>query len=250
MYNRARTPDLTPSAALTWDLGAQTQAQVFMISGNNASINALGQFQAADDTGFTVNLLQSSPGLVNIYDTSLVATIPPTPIYTPPWGRPIIYVNPTDFTHRYLRWTQSDVGNTQGYQEWGLMRVGLAWQPAYGIDSTWKACPVLAGPQGSEKVLRGHQMTCHNLSKAEAYGLQQIALNQLSTGRLLVIPEGTTTNTYIHDAIWCVLLAVSSPVSSGRGSTTYSNYARDMIQNTGYSSKRYKITLTFQEVDR
>lgn len=231
---RCRTPDLSTDRQLTWDLGASTTAAVFALMGSNATLNATRQFQAADDSGFSAGVIQSGSGLTAAFDTTLGSGL--MPVYTPPWGRTLIYVHPQSFSKRYIRWHQTDSSNSSGYQEWGVARLGMPWQPSIGFESaTWRTPTKLVGTPGAEKMLRGHEITFHMLTKTEAYDLQALALTCLSTKRLLVIPEGTTPSTYLADALWATL---------------ENTYVREVLPNMAYSSKYYKVALTFREVER
>lgn len=233
LFSRTRTPDLTADRQLTWDLGAPTHANVFGLFGTNASLNTTKRFRSASNAGFTTNVVESGSALTAAFDSSLGFSIA---TYVPPWGRSLIYIHPTDFTNRYVRWHQTDSSNTDGYQEWGIARLGLAWQPTIGFDSgSSRAEPKYVGPPGAQKILRGHQLTLHNLTKSEAYDLQSLFLSVLNSRRMLVIPEPLAVNTHLHDALWCVL---------------ESTYVREPIAGMPYSDKRYRMVVVFREVDR
>lgn len=233
LFSRTRTPDLTADRQITLDLGSAQEFNVLMLTGTNATADALGRFRAADDSGFTTNVVQSGSSLVPIFDLSL-SHMPNIPRYVPPWGRTIIYLHPTSITKRYVRWHQSDTTNPDGFQEWAILRVGLALQFEGGFQN-WRAIPRAIGPAGAQSNVRGHELTLHSLTKGEAYSLQDLVLTSLSTRRMLVIPEPLAPNTWLRDAIWCVL----SPEES---------YVREPLAETSYSSKRYKVVLTFREV--
>src|SRR5580704_5682063 len=102
-----RTPDLTPNATLSWDLGVATPANVFALMGTNASLGATAQFVAADDAAYSVNVITSG-AMASPFDTSLGFDLM---TYVPPWGRTLIYVGAQSWSKRYIRWIQSDTGN-------------------------------------------------------------------------------------------------------------------------------------------
>lgn len=230
LFSRVRTPDLTADRQLTWDWGSAIEHNIFMLAGTNATSAATRRIRDADNSGFSSGVIESGATLTSAFDTSLGLS---RAIYVPPWGRTLIYVYPTSISKRYTRWHQTDSANPDGYQEWGIARVGLGWQSVGGFQS-WKFAPLYQGAPGAEKVLRGHEFTLHNLTKSEAYDLQSILLSMLSTRRVLVIPEPLAPSTWLHDAIWCVSEEV---------------YVREPIAGTSYADKRYKVVVMFREVD-
>lgn len=235
LHSVTRTSDLTADRQITLDLGSPVEFNVFMIAGANASLDATGRFRVADDDAFSSGVVESGSILSPIFDTSLVS-IANMPAYVPPWGRNIIYIHPTSITKRYIRWHQSDPSNSDGFMQWAILRVGLALQFETGFGQ-WKAIPKPEGPIGSQRILRGHELTLHSLTKGEAYTLQDLYMTSLATRRMLVIPEPLAPNTWLRDAIWCVL----SPEDS---------YIREPVAGTSYSGKRYKVVLTFREVSQ
>jgi hypothetical protein len=232
LMSRTRTPDLTADRTLTWDFGFGTPvtANVFALIGCNATLAATRRWRAADDISLTTNHIQSGASLTSAFDTSFgnIAT------YAPPWGRIMIYVHSANYTKRFIQWHQTDSTNPDGYQEWGIARVGLAWQPQYGYE-TFRAVPTKHGPIGSEIILRGLEVTCHNLTRDEAYDLQSLYFTGLSSRRFLIIPEPNLTSTYLHDAIW---------------GTIEGTYVRDPLTSSDPADRRYRVVTTFREVDR
>lgn len=227
--SRTRTPDLTTDRQISWDLGATPpEFNVVALMGGNPTINALRRVMFADNSGFAVNVVQSGGTLTSAFDASLGHS---RSIYTPPWGRPLIYIHPTSITKRYIRWHQSDISNPDGFQSWGIFRVGLSLQYPF---ETWKTQPRSVGMSGAEKVLRGHEFSL-NITRPEAYDLESVMLNCGTTRRLLVIPEGTADETWPLDAIWCTFESMTG---------------REAIAQTAYNRKRYRATITFREVDR
>lgn len=231
-HERLRTRDLS-TAILTWDLGAPTPMDVFMLAGNNATVNTLRRWQAADDAAFTVGVVESGPTLTAAYNTALGYNLA---AYRPPWGNPLIYVHPETVTKRYVRWHQLDAGNPYGYQEWAVARMGVGWQPLMDIDGdAHRLQSKYIGPPGAQKVLRGQALRFHALSKDEAYDLQSLCHSSLSDRRMLLITEPHDPRTWIHDAIWCVM---------------ESEFLREPIPGMSYSHRRYRVDINFREVDR
>lgn len=235
LLDRCRTPDLTTDRQLTWNFAGLTSANVFMLAGTNATISTLRRFRNAADSGFTASVVESGATLTAAFDDSLNSGVMVR--YVPPLGRTLVYVHPATFTNPYCRWHQSDTTNPDGYMEWGIARIGLAWQPVGGFESaSWKKAPKPVGNPGAQKLLRGHELTFHNLSKAEAYQLESLTLATLNGRRMLVIPEGMNTETYLSDALWCELES--------------DKLIRELVGNYSFGQKRYKYVLTFREVER
>lgn len=230
LASRCVTPDLSTDMQLTWDFGAPVAGNVFMLTGSNATDSVTRRWRAADDSGFTSNVIQSGAGLTSGYD----ATLGVLSNYVPPWGKTLIYVHPTSFSKRYYRWHQSDGSNPDGAQEWGVARVGLGWQPLYGLEYT-KAIPLIMGAPGSEILIRRLEIVAPNLTEEEAYSLQSLTSVALSTRRILAIPEPLSPAKWRHDALWC---------------TFEGAFVREAIARMSYTDKRYRLTLTFREVTR
>lgn len=221
---RLRTSGLT-NQTLTWDCGVAVEANVFMLAGNNATLSATGQLQGANDSGFTVDLISSSPGMVSIYDTSLGSS---RGIYTPPWGRVIVVVLSESYSRRYWRWTQSDPTNPNGYQEWAIAELGLAVQ--LEIES-WKEDPKTMG-NGFQLTLRGHDITFAPLDRDKSYTMKSLSRLAGTQRRMLVIPETLNKPAWIHDALWC---------------TMERTWESEFIVGTDYSNKYYKAGMVFRE---
>lgn len=233
LFSRTRTPDLTANRQLTWDLGAATPFNVAMIAGTNATADTEYQLEAADDAGFTTGLVQSDPSGGPAFDTTLGHTIA---VYVPPWGRTLIHVHATTLTKRYVRWRQWDPGNPEGYMEWGIARFGQGWQPADGFEAdSHRVAPKYVGPKGAQRVLRGHELVVHMLTRAEAYDLEALCLTTLESRRVLMIPEPLHPETWLSQALWATLESV---------------FVREPIAGMGYTGRRYRVQLTFREVDR
>lgn len=231
LMSRCRTPDLATDQQLTWDFGiGLVTFNVFMLTGCNATLNTTRRFRAALDSIFTNSVIESGSGLDAAFDTTLGNAT----TYVPPWGRTMIYIHSSTVSKRYVRWHQSDALNPDGFQEWGIARIGVAWQPANGYE-TYRAIPNLNGPVGSQIAQRGLEVTCHNLTRDEAYDLQSIYLTALSSKRLLVIPEPNLPATYLHDALWC---------------TIEGSYVREPLAVSTPADRRYRVVTTFREADR
>lgn len=245
LHRRTRTPDGTAAttATLTWDLGVPTEVNVFMLAGSNATLDVLGRFRAADDAGFTVNVVESSPTLQPVYGSSPLTS---RSIYTPPWGRVILYVHPTSITKRYFQWQQSDATNVQGYQSWAFARFGLSLQlgqtvavPVSGAQlegglTDWTMTAQSAGIPGSSKQLRQHDFDFTLLTRPLAEEIQSILL--LARGRrCLAIPEPLYPETFPSSVFWGEFDA---------------SWQRQADNRTSYDDKRFKISCTFREVDQ
>lgn len=228
LLSRTRTPDLTLDRQLTWDWGVATEFNVFMLAGTNATPQALRRFRAADDSGFTTGVVESGATLAAATDLSLGQS---RIIYTPPWGRTLIYVLPSSVTKRYTRWHQSDALNPDNYQEWGIARIGLSLQFPF---MEWKSSTSIQGVPGSQKAQRTHEYSLERLTKDQAYTIENLVLQSLNTRRVLVIPEPLTPATY-SDAIWC---------------TFEGSHTREPISRSAYSSKKYKVSISFKEADQ
>lgn len=228
LLSRTRTPDLIPDAQLTWDWGSSIESNVFMLAGTNATVNVLRRIRDSDDPTFTTGVVESGPTLTSGVDLSLGQS---RIVYTPPWGRTLIYVRPTSITKRYTRWHQSDITNPDGYQEWGIARIGLGLQFPF---HEWDAESEPIGSPGSEKIKRSHQFTLDRITKDQAYEVESLAQVCLNTRRVLVIPEPLMTNTH-HQALWC---------------TFSGSMVKSPIAGTAYNTKKYRVTLTFKEVDQ
>lgn len=228
LFSRTRTPDLTLDRQLTWDWGSSIEFNVFMLTGTNATVNVLRRIRHADDSSFTTGVVESGAALSTGVDTSLGQS---RIVYTPPWGRTLIYVHPTSITKRYTRWHQSDSTNPNNYQEWGIARIGLALQFPF---HEWGVNPEYSGVAGSEKAQRVHDFTLDRLTKEQAYTIESLVLTSMTTRRLLVIPEPLSINTY-HEAIWC---------------TFNGAHKREPIAKTAFSSKKYRVVISFKEVDQ
>lgn len=229
LFHRTRTPSLF-EAILTWDWLTPVEGNIFALIGTNATKDTLRRIRFADNNTFTSGVVESGTTLTPAIDTSLGQT---RSIYVPPWGRTLIYTHPTSITKQFLRWHQTDVDNSSGYQEWAIARFGLSMQfpfHEWSTDPRYGSNTDLGG-----KLLRGHQFTLGNLSKQEAYELENLYMSLLNERRVLVIPEGTATSTYNNDAIWCVFEGVG---------------VRTPVINTAYNTKRYKVSLKFREVER
>jgi hypothetical protein len=211
-------------------MGSAVQANVFALIGTNATLSATRRFRAADDSAFTTGVVQSGASLEAAFDTSLGSLL----TYVPPWGRTLIYVHSTDFTKRYIRWHQSDATNPAGYQEWGITRLGLGWQPGKNFDHAWRSADRWVGPLGSQKCVRGHELQLRVLTQAEAYKLATLARGMLGNRRVLVIPEPLAPATWLHDAIWCVL---EEP------------YTREPRTGCSPANRLYTVVIPFREVD-
>lgn len=225
LFHRCRTDDLS-DVQLTWDLGAAVEFNVFALMGANATLAATRRFRAASDSGFTTDVVQSGTTLEDAFDTSLGSIAVPTP----PWGRNLIYVHPSTVSRRYIRWHQSDGAHPDSYQEWAIARIGTAVQLDF---HSWVSSPLVTGQKGTQIVQRRHEMALENLTKEEAYDLQSLAIHTLGLRRLLVIPEPLAPETWLADAIWCVLV---------------DSYVRETVPTTGYDSKKYRTALVFEEV--
>lgn len=230
LFSRARTPDLTADRQLTFDWGSAIEHNVFMLAGTNATIDTTRRIRDADDSGFTTGVVESGGTLTSAFDTGYGQS---RAVYVPPWGRTLIYVYADSVTKRYTRLYQSDVGNPDGYMEWGIARVGLGFQPQYGVESH-KPLPKIAGVSGSEKLLRGHEISYHYLTRVEAYDLESILRTMLSSRRVLLLVEPLTPSTWLNDAIWCVCEDL---------------YLREPVPGTANAEAKYKVQLTFREVE-
>lgn len=229
LFSRTRTPDLTTDRQLTWDWTTAITANVFGLFGTNASLSTLRRFRAADNSGFTTNVIESGSSLTAAFDSSLGHSLS---IYAPPWGRSLIYVHPTTFSKRYTRWHQTDSTNVDGYMEWGIARLGLGWQPTQSYDIA-RLTPKLVGSPGSQKYLRGFEVTFSLLSRADAMDLESFAATSLQSRRFLAMLNATDTSTYLSEALWCTL---------------ESEYTREPVP--GVASSRFKVVIVFREVDQ
>lgn len=232
LYSRTRTPDLTADRQLTWDLGSSVEFNCFLLAGGDPTISTTYRFRAADNSGFTTNVVQSSASLSPLYDISLSSGRVAS--YIPPYGRLRLYIHSESITKRYLRWHESDASNPLGYLSWGYMRVGLGWQPQAGFQD-WRAVSTINGPRGSQKIAREFEFTLGSLTKQEAYDLENMANVLLSTGRVMILPEPLAANTWLNDALLC---------------TFEGAHVKQPVQGTSYSDKKYKTVLLFREVDR
>lgn len=228
LSSHTRTPDLTADRIITWDLGSSREFNTFALMGSNATLEALGQFEAADNLAFSSGLIQSTASLSVIFDYTLGHN---RTQYVAPWGRNVIYVHPTSITKRYIRWHQSDTTNPEPYQQWAIAHVGLSLQLKF---QGWKKTPDPYGPIGSEIVLRGHEFTFMDLTQSQAYDLESLALVLKQAGRMLVIPEPLVPATWLLDAIWCTFEGV---------------HVREPLPGMSHRDKRWRVTLMFREVD-
>lgn len=234
--SRCRTPDLTADRQLTWNFGSALAggANVFMLAGTNASINATRRFRSATDAGFTAGIVQSSAALTAAFDDSLGSGKLIRNVQ--PWGRTLIYVSPTTFFGPYIRWHQTDAANTDGYMEWAIARVGAPFQPSGDFQSaSWKASVKPAGAAGSVRGLRSHTLTFHAMNRSDAYAMQDYILASLGGRRVLVIPEGLNAETYLSDALWC-------EIETGR------DYTRGVTMSTP-DNRLYNVEVAFVEVE-
>lgn len=230
LLSRTRTPDLTTDMQLTWDWGSAIEHNVFMLAGTNATLSAVRRIRDADNSAFTVNVVQSGGSLTSAFDTSLGFT---RHAWVPPWGRLLTYVYPESVTKRYTRWHQSDISNPDGYQEWGVARVGLSQQFAF---QSWRTFGSGNGVSGSpSQFLRSHEITLEFATRNEAYEIWSLYFSTLGLRRVLVMPEPLNTAAHSHDAFWGVLDG---------------DYTRETVSGSSYNDKRFKLTLTFREVDR
>lgn len=229
LFLKTRTPDLTTDRQLTWDVGAVVEANIIAFPGSNATINYLRRFRASTVSDFSTVVAESGTTLSAGFPTPLGQF--PAP-YVPSWGRVLVYVHPSSFNARYFRWHQSDASNPQGFQQWGAARIGLGVQYQF---QDWSTDPSVVGGPGAEKVLRGHTITLHNLTKEQSYSLENLSYSIGRSGRVLAIPEALTPSTYSNDALWCTLEEIVS---------------RQAITKTSYGSKKYRVTLKLREVDR
>jgi len=230
LFHRCRTPDLTTDRQLTWDMGAAVQFNVFALMGSNATTAATRRFRAADDSGFTTGVVESGGSLAAAFDTSLGSLL----TYAPPWGRTLIYVHSADVTKRYIRWHQTDSGNADGFQEWGIARVGLGWQPGITFDHSWRSANPIEGDPGAQKIRRGRELTLHRLLLAEVTKVESLVRGILGTRRVLIIPEPLAPATWLSEALWCVIEG-DVDVRPVPGSSPTKRY--------------FTVTITFREVD-
>lgn len=225
LFSRCRTPDLTADRTLTWDLGSAVELNTFMLAGTNATQAVTSRFRAASNSSFTTDVVQSGGSLASTFNTSLGLS---RAVYVPPWGRTLLYIHPTSFSRQYVRWHQTDSTNPDGYMEWGVARLGLGLQFEF---QEWRKPPT----QTNQRVKRGHEITLHNLTRDQVYTLESVLLTILNIRRILIVPEPLATETYLHDALWGVVEEL---------------YTRETVTDTPYDDKRYRMTLTFREVDR
>lgn len=228
LFSRGRTAALTEQT-LTWDMGTAREMNVFMLAGTNATLDVQRRFRAADNSGFTTNVVQSGVALADGVDTSLGQSYA---THVAPWGRTLVYVLSESITKRYYRWHQSDITNPDGYQEWAIARLGLGIQLPV---ETWRSQPKVSGVIGSQKLQRGHELTFNLLTRDQAYSLESIANTAVESRRMLVIPEPLRPETFINDALWCTLDGMHS---------------REAIAGTSNSDKRWRVTMTFREAER
>lgn len=227
---RTRTPDLTTDMQLTWDWGSAIEHNVFMLAGANATLSATRRIRDADNSAFTTNVVQSGSSLTSVYDTSLGFS---RVAWVPPWGRLLIYVYPSSVTKRYTRWHQSDPTNPDGYQEWGIARVGLSQQFHF---QSWRTFGSGANSYNTAaRFCRTHEIALEFATRAEAYEAQSLYFATLGLRRVLVIPETLNAATYLHDAFWGVL---------------ENDFDRESVRESPYSDKQFRMNLVFREVDR
>lgn len=230
LSERTRTPDLTTDRQLTWDWGSSIEHNVLALMGSNATLTGTTRrVRDADDSGFTSNVVQSGTGLDAAFNTSLQSS---TAIVSPPWGKTLLYVYATSVSKRYTRWHQSDAANPDGYQSWGIARIGLGLQ--FEFDSSTTDDSLIVGSPGAERVLRVKEVNFHSLTRVQASMLEDIARSRLSTGRMLLIPEPLAPETWARDVIWCRL---EGTVRKER--IAYARYP---------SGKGYRVVMRFVEV--
>lgn len=235
LIDQTKTPDLTDQRQLVWDLGVATEFNIFALIGSNAALTATGKLEAADNSGFTVNKVETSSLSVALFDTSLGFDIDsPGPVH----GRTILFILPQSWTKRYVRYRQSDPGNSDGFMAWSTACIGLGWQPEIGFDgdSFRRGVILSSGVRGSERLLRPMEFTFPALSRDDMHDLKSIVNLVKTTRRMLVIPEPLTPETWLHDALWCTLSSMpSSP---------------EPVARSGYSDRHYRWTLSFLEAER
>lgn len=227
---RTRTPDLTPSQRLMWNLIVARTFNAFALIGSNAFTFCTRRFVAASNAPLTANVVESGPSETAAFDPSLTTLSPHVPL----WGRTLIYILPASVSRQFVAWYQSDPTNPDGYMQWSTARLGLGWQPQCGFQQ-WKSTPIVSGPPGLRRVLREHEFTLGYLTRQEAYEIQSIAMSGFGTKRLLVIPEPLRPATWPVDAIWCTLESAA---------------VKEPLLETTPDKKLWRVVLTFTEVDR
>lgn len=100
--------------------------------------------------------------------------------------------------------------------------------------NSWRKILISEGNESSEKLLRAHEFTFTALTRQEAYELEYLALTSLRLRRMVVVPEPLMPETWQHDAIWCRFNESQS---------------RESVASTGHVDKRWRVTLSFIEVD-
>jgi hypothetical protein len=228
LFSRTRTPDLATNMQLTFDWGSAIEHNVFMLAGSNPTLSATRRIRDADNSGFTVGVVESGATLTPAYPSPLGFTYT---AWAQPWGRVLVYVYPESVTKRYTRWHQSDTTNPDGFQEWGVARIGKAAQFEF---QSWTSSHVNSGMLGAG-VLRRHEITFSFATRAEAYDLQSLYLSTGGVKRVLVIPEPSNAPTHLHDAIWGVI---------------DEEFSRETVAGTEYEDKRFNVVLVVREVSR
>lgn len=226
LSDKVRSPATDTSVKLVWDLGSAREINVAMFASSNATAAAQQRLRLADDASISSGVAGDT-GTVAAFDNTLGSLTE----YVPPWGRKLIYVWPQSYSKRFVEWTVTDNSNPDAYVELGPARFGLGLQVSF---NEWRKVPDFRGALGFQKPLRGHELVLHNLSRAEAYSLEQMLLGILNTRRVLVLPEPLAPDAYRHDAIWGVLEEV---------------YVRDPLERQPYNDRRFRMVLRFREVD-
>lgn len=234
LIDRTRTPNLTNDRQLVWDLGSATEFNAFALIGSNATLQATGKLVAADNSGFSVGVVETSPTLQPLFDTSLGFEIDfPQPTH----GRIILFILPQSITKRYVRYHQSDATNPDGFMSWSCACIGLGWQPTLGFDGdSFKLAPFLtSGVKGHERLLRTMEFTFPALDRDDYHDLSAIINVVKTIRRVVVVPEPLSPESWQHDALWCTLSSIPS---------------RESVARSAYSDRHYRTTLTFSEAER
>lgn len=213
------------SVQVNADFGAGgITANTLFLGGTNLTLSATRRVQASMNSDFSAAVIDTGVTLLPAFDTTLPRLSGSSgSSWAPRWGWPLVYVHPTSVTFRYLRWTITNTGNPDNYLRFAIGRAGLGFQPFYNFAKGWSSADLKGN-------LRGHRLNFWRLKKTERSQMLSLCRSIESYGRLLVIPEPLSTDTYLEDALWAKLESAVDMAHAG-------------------SKQLYSMQMIFREVD-
>jgi hypothetical protein len=194
LFSTTRTSTLS-GATITFDLGSNKSINGAAIVAN-LSDAATWRVEFSQVSNFAV--LQADTGTINAF-----TSLPGLGLgYKQPWGRPV-FAGIDTVSARYVRFTFTDAGNTDGILIFSVAGIGLLWTPARAQSLSTRPLPdQVVGEPGTEKSLRGHSVAWLELTHAERAQLAEIQRAHGTTGRMFVVPFPAERDKHPDSLFW------------------------------------------------